>query len=230
MYIQSLTKTLTLLVTVGIAPRCSAQGLGFNIFPGSGGSAETAGPQATTGLTEECLSSELALLSSFPTPTNDGLNSALASFAMVASTADSSERYCGITTALPESLLDDYSAYDAQVTSWYSAQSASFQQYLSGCFNTDIGPQIASYFEAVVTYTAAGCSGTPPAQPVFSTEIDPRPTDEPQGNGNDDTGDNPNGSADQNANDNPDSAASRPTGILAGAAALMIFLWAVAIM
>ncbi|RYO88247.1 hypothetical protein DL766_006273 [Monosporascus sp. MC13-8B] len=224
MYIQSLTPTLTLLVTVGIAARCSAQGLGFsNIFPGSGGSAETADPQATTGLTEECLSSELALFSSFPTLTNDGLSSAIVSFVMAASTADPSEQYCGITTALPESLRGDYSAYDAQVTSWYSAQSASLQQHLSGCYNTHIGPQIASYFEAVVTYTAAGCSGTPPAQPVFSTENDPRPTDEPQRNGND-------GTADQNADDDPDSAASRPTGMLAGAAALTILLWAVAIM
>ncbi|RYP54276.1 hypothetical protein DL768_000850 [Monosporascus sp. mg162] len=74
---------------------------------------------------------------------------------------------------------------------------ASLQQHLGSCYNTHVGQQIASCFEAVLAYTAAGCSGTPPAQPVFSTEINPRRTDEPRGNGNDDTGDNTNDNADQ---------------------------------
>ncbi|KAI0148228.1 hypothetical protein F4776DRAFT_305735 [Hypoxylon sp. NC0597] len=111
-----------------------------------------------TGVSGECTSSALAIISDAPTPSS-ALETYFESFV---STADLSNPsiLCQVTQGIPQSLSAEYSSFDQQASSWFSKHSSEINDLATKCVDNEDAASVSQVVSALEAYLGNGCSGT----------------------------------------------------------------------
>lgn len=111
-----------------------------------------------TGVSGECTSSALAIISDAPRP-SPALGTYLESYVLTADLANPSF-LCQITQSVPQSLSAEYSSFDQQASSWFSRHSSEIVDIATKCAGNEPAASVTQAISILEAFVGNGCSGT----------------------------------------------------------------------
>ncbi len=182
------------------------------------------GPIEGHNSSTECRESVFSIMNDIPTPTSDLVNY-LQTFIATAHPTDPAA-LCAVTSSLPTSIASAYSSYDQAASSWYSEHSSEIAQLASSCGRDGSAQFLTEAITALESYTAAGCTGSPPTAVANITSL--IPTSLATATGASNATISQTGSSSSQTLSTSQAAAAKPTGMVAGVMAAAGFIGAVA--